>query len=241
VKAAYAEINVPVLDSLELSAAVRHDKYSDFGSTTNPKYSFRYQPLKELVVRGAYSEGFRAPSLYELYNPRSTTFTQGYNDPVLCTGGVVQPGGNGGRDCGQQFLNQIGGNEDLPGEGAQRDAGLRLSAGQQPVGGPGFLVDSHLQPDPAVPESTVFDQAGSYPDRFVRNADGTLNYIVTGNANLGIVETNGVDVSLDYRFPNTPYGQFGLGLQGTYVDSYDFQSTIKARSPTRSATSKGTA
>ena len=61
VKAVYTELNVPVLDTLELSAAVRHDKYSDFGSTTNPKYSFRYQPLKELVVRGAYSEGFRAP------------------------------------------------------------------------------------------------------------------------------------------------------------------------------------
>ncbi|MGF6113126.1 iron complex outermembrane receptor protein [Pseudomonas frederiksbergensis] len=66
VSAEYAEVNVPVLDSLELSAAVRHDKYSDFGSTTNPKYSFRFQPFKELVVRGAYSEGFRAPSLYEL-------------------------------------------------------------------------------------------------------------------------------------------------------------------------------
>ena len=85
-------------------------------------------------------------------------------------------------------------------------------------------ISNQIQP---FPESTVFDQAGSYPDRFVRNADGTLNYIVTGNANLGIVETNGVDVSLDYRFPNTPYGQFGLGLQGTYVDEYDFQSTIK--------------
>ena len=38
VKAEYAELNVPVIDSLELTAAVRHDKYSDFGSTTNPKY-----------------------------------------------------------------------------------------------------------------------------------------------------------------------------------------------------------
>ena len=75
VKAVYTELNVPVLDSLELSAAVRHDKYSDFGSTTNPKYSFRYQPVKELVVRGAYSEGFRAPSLYELYNPQYTPLT----------------------------------------------------------------------------------------------------------------------------------------------------------------------
>ena len=31
---------------------------------------------------------------------------------------------------------------------------------------------------------------------------------------------------MDYRFPNTPYGQFGLGLQGTYVTRYDFQSTL---------------
>ena len=229
VKAVYTELNVPVLDSLELSAAVRHDKYSDFGSTTNPKYSFRYQPIKELVVRGAYSEGFRAPSLYELYSPRSITFTQGfYNDPVLCTGGVVQPGGNGGRDCGQQFLNQIGGNEDLAPEKARN---VTLGFVYQPISNLSVGLDfwwihisNQIQP---FPESTVFDQAGSYPDRFVRNADGTLNYIVTGNANLGIVETNGVDVSLDYRFPNTPYGQFGLGLQGTYVDEYDFQSTIK--------------
>lgn len=50
-KAQYAELNVPVLDSLELSAAIRHDKYSDFGSTSNPKYSFRFQPFRQLVLR----------------------------------------------------------------------------------------------------------------------------------------------------------------------------------------------
>ncbi|WWL46151.1 TonB-dependent receptor [Pseudomonas parakoreensis] len=93
-----------MLDSLELSAAVRHDKYSDFGSTTNPKYSFRFQPFKELVVRGAYSEGFRAPSLYELYNPNFTTFTvANYNDPRLCAGGNPSNGGIANRDCAQQF------------------------------------------------------------------------------------------------------------------------------------------
>lgn len=229
VKAAYAEINVPVLDSLELSAAVRHDKYSDFGSTTNPKYSFRYQPLKELVVRGAYSEGFRAPSLYELYAPQSLSFTQAnYNDPVLCTGGVLQAGGNAGRDCGQQFLAKGGGNQSLAPEKARN---VTLGFVYQPVRDLSVGLDfwwihisNQIQP---FPESTVFDQSGAYTDRFVRNADGSLDYIVTGNANLGIVKTSGVDVSLDYRFPNTPYGQFGLGLQGTYVDRYDFQSTIK--------------
>ena len=228
VKAVYTELNVPVLDSLELSAAVRHDKYSDFGSTTNPKYSFRYQPLKELVVRGAYSEGFRAPSLYELYNPQYTTYTQGfYNDPTLCTGGVVQPGGNAGRDCGQQFHNRTGGNTKLSPETARN---MTIGFVYQPVRNLSMGLDFwwiHIANQIAeFPESTVFDDPSLYADRYVRNADGSLDYVQTGLANLGAVKTSGVDVSLDYKFPNTPYGQFGLGLQGTYVSRYDYQTTI---------------
>ncbi|KFE46837.1 iron complex outermembrane recepter protein [Pseudomonas congelans] len=228
VKAEYAELNVPVLDSLELTAAVRHDKYSDFGSTTNPKYSFRYQPFKQLVVRGAYSEGFRAPSLYELYAPRSTTFTQGYyNDPVLCAGGVVQPGGNAGRDCQQQFLNNGGGNTELAPEKARN---MTLGFVYQPVSNLSMGLDFwwiHISNQiQAFPESTVFDDPNTYADRYVRAADGSIANIVTGNANLGIVKTSGVDVTLDYRFPNTPYGQFGLGMTGTYVTRYDFQNII---------------
>ncbi|MEB0208582.1 TonB-dependent receptor [Pseudomonas sp. CCC3.1] len=228
VKALYTELNVPVLDSLELSAAVRHDKYSDFGSTTNPKYSFRYQPVKELVVRGAYSEGFRAPSLYELYNPQYTTYTQGfYNDPRLCTGGTVQPGGDAGRDCGQQFHNRTGGNTDLSPETARN---LTLGFVYQPVRELSVGLDFwwiHIANQIAeFPESTVFDDPNTYADRYIRNADGSLNYVQTGLANLGAVKTSGVDVSVDYKFPNTPYGQFGLGLQGTYVSRYDYQTTI---------------
>ena len=228
VKAVYTELNVPVLDSLELSAAVRHDKYSDFGSTTNPKYSFRYQPVKELVVRGAYSEGFRAPSLYELYNPQYTTYTQGYyNDPVLCSGGVVQPGGNSGRDCGQQFHNRTGGNTELSPEKARN---VTLGFVYQPMRELSLGLDFwwiHIANQIAeFPESTVFDDPSLYADRYIRNPDGSLNYVQTGLANLGAVKTSGIDVSMDYRFPNTPYGQFGLGLQGTYVTRYDFQSTL---------------
>ena len=228
VKAEYAELNVPVLDSLELTAAVRHDKYSDFGSTTNPKYSFRFQPFKELVMRGAYSEGFRAPSLYELYAPQSLAYSQGYyDDPTLCAGGTVQPGGQAGRDCNQQFLNRSGGNANLSPEKARN---VTLGFVYQPLNNLSMGLDFwwiHISNQiQSFPESTVFDQADLYGDRIVRNADGSIANIVTGNSNLGIVKTNGVDVTLDYRFPNTPYGQFGLGLTGTYVNRYDFQNII---------------
>ncbi len=59
---------------LNLNFAVRGDHFSDFGSTFNPKASFRYQPIKQLMVRGTVSTGFRAPTLPELYGtPRTLT------------------------------------------------------------------------------------------------------------------------------------------------------------------------
>jgi len=227
VQAEYAELNVPVLDSLELTAAVRHDKYSDFGSTTNPKYSFRFQPFRELVVRGAYSEGFRAPSLYELYLPNNTGYTNAnYNDPRLCAGGHPSNGGIANRDCAQQFLSQNGGNTGLQPETARN---VTFGFVYQPITdlsvGLDFWWIKIANQIAEFPESAVFNNP-AFDDRIVRAADGSIDHIVTGYANLGKVKTSGIDVTLDYRFPNTPYGQFGLGLQGTYVTRYDYQEQI---------------
>lgn len=71
VKSTYGELLVPVFGEshtapgirrLTLSAAVRWDRYSDFGSTTNPKYGISWYPLEELEIRGAHSTSFRAPA-----------------------------------------------------------------------------------------------------------------------------------------------------------------------------------
>ena len=57
------EFNFPVLKNLEIGASVRYDDYSDFGSTTNPKVSVKYTPVKELLLRASYNTGFAAPTL----------------------------------------------------------------------------------------------------------------------------------------------------------------------------------
>lgn len=77
------------------------------------------------------------------------------------------------------------------------------------------------------PESAPFDNPDLYADRLVRKADGSIDHVVTGMANLGKLKTSGVDVSLDYRLPATAWGEFGLGLQGTYVTRYDYQQQLK--------------
>jgi outer membrane receptor protein involved in Fe transport len=56
VSAFFSELNVPLLKNLDVTAAVRYDKYSDFGHTANPKFSFTYRPVGDVLLRGSYSK-----------------------------------------------------------------------------------------------------------------------------------------------------------------------------------------
>ena len=70
----YGELDVPIFKdiflarSLDLSIAARRSDYSSFGSTTNPKVSVHWQPIEDLLLRGSWGKGFRAPSINELYS-----------------------------------------------------------------------------------------------------------------------------------------------------------------------------
>ena len=77
----YAELSIPLHRTLEAQLALRYDDYSDFGNTTNPKVALRWQPTRQLLVRGSYAEGFRAPSLVELYLGDSTSFVTFVDQP----------------------------------------------------------------------------------------------------------------------------------------------------------------
>ena len=73
--------------------------------------ALRWQPTKQMLVRGSYNKGFRAPTLFDLFGPQTVTFTSDpYNDPRLCPGGVPVPGANPNIACNQQQNIQQGGN-----------------------------------------------------------------------------------------------------------------------------------
>ena len=65
---------VPLIDTLELTASVRHENYSDFGETTKPKVSLNWRPIRALMVRASYNEGFTAPSLPLLHMQNQWSF-----------------------------------------------------------------------------------------------------------------------------------------------------------------------
>lgn len=56
-------MNVPLVQSFNVDAAVRYDKYSDFGSTTNPKVGATWIVNDDLSIRGSWGTAFRAPAL----------------------------------------------------------------------------------------------------------------------------------------------------------------------------------
>ncbi len=110
VKALFTEFAVPLMRNLDLTLAGRYDDYSDFGNTFNPKVGLRYQPIQQVLLRASYNTGFRAPTLYEIYEPQSLTFTSdNYDDPLLCPGGTAVPGAAPGVVCGQQVLERHSG------------------------------------------------------------------------------------------------------------------------------------
>ena len=65
-----------------LTAGVRHDRYSDFGSTTNPRLALVWETAYNLTSKLLYGRAFRPPSFSELYNR---------NNPVLIGNPNLKP------------------------------------------------------------------------------------------------------------------------------------------------------
>ncbi|WP_116089696.1 TonB-dependent receptor plug domain-containing protein [Sphingomonas crusticola] len=71
VSAGYFELGVPVLQSLGVDISGRYDHYSEGFSHFSPKIGAKWNPIKEIALRGTFSKGFRAPTFAES-NPRSS-------------------------------------------------------------------------------------------------------------------------------------------------------------------------
>jgi iron complex outermembrane recepter protein len=93
----FGELEVPLVKDLSLNLAARYDNYkNDFGTSFNnfsPKASLRWQPSKDLVLRGSVAKGYRAPTLYENLRPLTTSNNTAANwsDPIRCPNGEPLP------------------------------------------------------------------------------------------------------------------------------------------------------
>ena len=67
----FAELAIPLLDNLEIEAAVRREEFSTGQASTDPKFGVTYAPTDWLTLRGTTGDAFIAPTLSQLYDPVS--------------------------------------------------------------------------------------------------------------------------------------------------------------------------
>jgi iron complex outermembrane receptor protein len=267
VNEAYVELDVPLLrdlpgaQELGVNVASRYSHYSNFGSTTNNKYSFRWRPFQDLLVRGTYAEGFRAPTINDLYGGTGDSF-ETFLDPcdskfgaAATNAGVAshcaadgvpknyrqidQRGGaitnNGGGQTPIAFRS--GSNPNLqPERSITRTLGLVYSPHYvdgldftldyyniyikniiSSVDAAGILDYCYVQNDPSF--------CGSFKRNQNPNAEGlavgSVYDLNEGLANLGTLKTEGYDVGIHYRLPETSWGRFRIASDSTYLSKYE--------------------
>jgi iron complex outermembrane recepter protein len=227
VDAIFAELDVPIAQGVEAQLAVRYDRYSDFGGTTNPKVAVRWQSDKAWLVRTSYGTGFRAPTLPDLFTPDSQRVSRPQNDRRRC------PLTHLPSDCNASFRVVYGGDPDLQPEKSKQ---WNLGVVWAPVSGFSVGVDywSIRKTDTigALTDDQIFTNFDLYeqthivrgaPDPAFPVLPGPIDYVIERSENLGELRTSGIDVDLACRGPVTSIGRFGASLNGTYVAEWQQQ------------------
>jgi iron complex outermembrane receptor protein len=218
IKAAYAELLVPILKSLELDAKARIDDYSGFGTTTNPDISLKFRPIKSVMFRASYNTAFRAPAFNQIFNPDTASVYTGsdFADPKNCPGGKVNA--SAGCPSLNNNVNIINGGH----------LGLGPETAKEYGGGVVFEPSAHFSASvdwwrinrkntiQVLPLQYIFQNYDVLKDRFIRDASGTLVAVDQTYANAGGTHTDGIDITARGVF-DALGGTIGAGIDGTWL------------------------
>ena len=205
--AVYAEVVAPVTKWLELSAALRYDHYSDFGSSTVPKFGFRVRPHEQVLLRGTYSEAFRAPGPAEVGGSSFGFTTFG----ILSQGNPnIKPETAKSTTLGVVWEPRAGTNLtfdywwfDRENEIVQADPNTII--GSLPVDGTPFT---------RIP--------GAQPDTFIYyGVDGYISTVTGFYRNASSTKTDGFDISATSRQPIGDYGRLTGSVYWTHVNKFE--------------------
>lgn len=263
----YAELNVPIVADvpvfklLELNLAARRSDYDstgqfagatvspDIGGDTSKKISLKWQVFDDLMLRGTYSESFRAPSVSDLYQGGGESFPQAIDpcntanygsattDQAACNadgvpvGGVVQ--------ANSQIRSLVGGNPGLKPEfGETRSFGVVYS--------PSWAEGLNIQLDWYKIEMeqviafrsaqgilndcyrTTFDpNVRALCDQLVvRDTTGNILDLRTTGFNIASGEVEGYDLQVAYQMPETAFGNFYFQWDNTYQKENTLFGTV---------------
>ncbi|AJY11066.1 TonB-dependent receptor [Burkholderia dolosa] len=211
VAAAFYQVDIPILRNLTFTQAGRYDHYSDFGGAFSPSFALRFQPVQMLTTYASYSRGFRAPTLVE--NSQAV---------YLAHQNLVDPNDPSGVPTKHFTTEQVEGNPNLQPEHTKNyNIGFQLSPDATTDIGAAFYkvrIDGVIGTDD--PNAVL---VANDPSRVVRNADGSVRYLVQKFVNLGALDTDGFDLNFR-KAVRTKYGTFTLAGDWAYVWHFKLHS-----------------
>jgi iron complex outermembrane receptor protein len=253
VKEAYAEINAPLLSYrpffqlLEVSGAARFSDYSTSGSTTTFKGGVNWKPVNDLRLRGSYAQGFRAPSIGELFGTQSR-FDQQLDDPCSSHPGNTAPRrfqndaavrtnciaagvpANGSyQQANPQISVLVGGNENLAPETSKSWV---VGGVFSPSFLPRFSIEANYYDIRIKGAIQTIDAEVTAANCIVNNDPAACALVTRAGAgqltqvsgllqNIAGIETAGIDLNVAYRTAETQLGRFAFTWNNTFLRNYD--------------------
>nr|WP_218946716.1 TonB-dependent receptor [Stenotrophomonas sp. SbOxS2] len=216
VYAGYVELSAPVLEQLELSAALRYDKYESGEGKATPKLGVKWTPADWIALRASYAEGFRAPNPAENGDGGLAAFSNA-RDPVRC---AIDPA-----ECTARSVAIITRpNKDLkPEESKSYSVGLVL----QPTSSTSLTVDAWQikRTNEIVQGSTAAAILAGSVLRDSNNIGGVANSgsilaVNTGYVNASSSRVRGIDTDIRQTFDIGP-GQLEMDLQWSHILKFE--------------------
>lgn len=192
----YSEVQAPLSDEHDVSMALRHDQYSDFGGVQTGKLGWRWRPQKGLMLRSSVGTGFRAPTLSQM----QTISTEIYELTDLQTQ--------------QNLVVRNAGNPHLkPEQSLQAGLGFRWEPNPRWTVGADFW-QLHIRNTFGVYSAQDVLDSQTLRDQYITTENG-IAYLNLPNLNLGQSRRQGVDYDHQWREP-TDWGRFRLTWRGTW-------------------------
>jgi iron complex outermembrane receptor protein len=188
-KSVYLNLEGDITSALSGALALRHERYSDFGSTNSAKASARYAFTPTFALRGTASNGFRAPSLAQSFYTITTTNTLLVNGAsALVETGTFPVGSAAARALGAQPLK------------AEKARNLSIGAQWQPTRNWTTTVDLYrIDIDDRIVFSSNLQLANAPALSRALAAQGVFVGAARYFTNAVDTRTKGVDVVSTYR------------------------------------------
>ncbi|WP_422505715.1 TonB-dependent receptor [Stenotrophomonas sp. GZD-301] len=219
VYAGYVELSAPVLEQLELSGAVRYDKYESGEGKATPKLGVKWTPVDWVALRASYAEGFRAPNPAENGDGGLAAFSNA-RDPARCAAS-----GNDPAECGARQVAII----TRPNPGLKPEESKSYSVGivLQPTSSTSLTVDAwEIKRTNEIAQGSTADAiAAGNVLRDSNNLNGVANTgtilaVNTAYVNANSSRVRGIDTDIRQTFDLGP-GQLELDMQWSHVLKFE--------------------